>query len=115
MGQHTLPCSSVRVAYHSDVFSTIVPSGAQPSGRNQLLHEFRVGTRDGELRIFGTDGIRRTEEKPGMGFFQHRHVIVRITGGQHVKIQTLDRRNRMALLVALPKRIAANVSFIINL
>ena len=46
--------------------------------------------------------IRWPEEKPGVGFVQHRSVVVRITGSHRKEVQRFERSDRMLLGVKHP-------------
>src|SRR6185437_982402 len=54
--------------------------------------------------------IRRPKEKPGVGFAQHRGVVVRITGGHRKEVQRFERSYPMLLWVLHPHVVVHNAA-----
>ena len=72
--------------------------------------QFPVGSRDGKLRILLGKVIWRTEEESRMGLAEHSSIVVRIAGGQDMKIEGLERRHRVFFLIRHPHVVIDNAA-----
>ena len=64
-----------------------------------MVLELRIRLRDRELRELFRQVSRRTEEEAGMRLGEHGGVVVRVAGGERMKIEGFERGDGMFLLV----------------
>ena len=79
-----------------------------------MVLELRIRLRDRELRELFRQVSRRTEEEAGMRLGEHGGVVVRVAGGQRMKIEGFERGDGMFLLILHSHMMRYNMPVVVD-